>query len=251
MVCRLPSPCRFTLTRRSGRPPTSLQRRCFVHQPALAADRYRRVRVLILYRILYSGIEAAARDLYANISGSIPNIPVRGNRYGDWSSVHYNYDEDPDCWWSATNCVTPKLPGLKNDTVACDEANTWGYTLDDGKSTWSLHGESYLLRGADASSGPIRRSQLQPCEAVISRHREAYRMKADFSSLLLTILRYNRTLSTTTFSLSTKRPPSFVRRASGWPFLSRNRLTMVSSSRHRLERRGLASGSAARPTRWS
>ncbi|BGP56273.1 hypothetical protein JCM8202_001408 [Rhodotorula sphaerocarpa] len=79
-----------------------------------------------------AGIEAAARDLFANISGSIPNIPVRGNRYGNWSNVHYNYDQDPDCWWSATNCVTPKLPGLKNDTVACGEANTWGYTLDDG-----------------------------------------------------------------------------------------------------------------------
>ncbi|KAG0661302.1 hypothetical protein C6P46_004073 [Rhodotorula mucilaginosa] len=78
------------------------------------------------------GISAADRALFASINSSIPNIPVRGNRYGDFSGIQYDKQADPDCWWSSTHCVTPKLPGLLNDTVACNEANTWGLTLDDG-----------------------------------------------------------------------------------------------------------------------
>lgn len=82
---------------------------------------------------LCSGISAADRALFASINSSVPNIPVRGNRYGDFSGIQYDKQSDPDCWWSSTHCVTPKLPGLLNDTVECDEANTWGLTLDDGK----------------------------------------------------------------------------------------------------------------------
>ncbi|GAA5880116.1 hypothetical protein JCM3774_004153 [Rhodotorula dairenensis] len=78
------------------------------------------------------GISEEDRALFSSINSSIPNIPVRGNRYGDFSGVQYDQQTDPDCWWSSTHCVTPKLPGLLNDTVRCDEPNTWGFTLDDG-----------------------------------------------------------------------------------------------------------------------
>ncbi|GAA5993352.1 hypothetical protein JCM10908_001443 [Rhodotorula pacifica] len=78
------------------------------------------------------GISASDRALFASINTSIPDIPVRGNRYGDFSGVQYDQQADPDCWWSSTHCVTPKLPGLADDIVQCDEGNTWGFTLDDG-----------------------------------------------------------------------------------------------------------------------
>ncbi|KAI7879108.1 glycoside hydrolase/deacetylase [Lichtheimia hyalospora FSU 10163] len=43
------------------------------------------------------------------------------------------YDpKDPDCWWSASQCVTPKLPDVNADIYACDEPETLGLTFDDG-----------------------------------------------------------------------------------------------------------------------
>lgn len=82
---------------------------------------------------VYSGIQQSDIDLFTSINASIPDIPVRGNRYGDFTGVVYNTTGDPDCWWSATHCVTPAASaGLHNDTVDCNEANTWGFTLDDG-----------------------------------------------------------------------------------------------------------------------
>lgn len=37
------------------------------------------------------------------------------------------YDpKDPDCWWSASQCVKPKLPDVNADIYACDEPETLG-----------------------------------------------------------------------------------------------------------------------------
>ncbi|CAO3634719.1 unnamed protein product [Cunninghamella echinulata] len=44
----------------------------------------------------------------------------------------YTPQEDPDCWWSASQCTTPKHEGINADIVKCAEPETWGLTYDDG-----------------------------------------------------------------------------------------------------------------------
>ena len=71
-------------------------------------------------------------------SGIIPSdIQPRGatkGHYGisDDSSNSYNNDKDPDCWWTATGCTSPKHPKIGDDMTSCPEPNTWGLTFDDG-----------------------------------------------------------------------------------------------------------------------
>lgn len=71
-------------------------------------------------------------------SGIIPDgIEPRGatdGHYGisDESSDSYDDDEDPDCWWTATQCTKPKHPKIGDDLMECPEPNTWGLSFDDG-----------------------------------------------------------------------------------------------------------------------
>jgi hypothetical protein len=53
---------------------------------------------------------------------------------GDFSNFTptYNLAADPDCFWSATKCTTPKLPGLPPDIVMLPEPLSLGYGFDDG-----------------------------------------------------------------------------------------------------------------------
>ena len=44
----------------------------------------------------------------------------------------YDTNSDPDCWWSATRCTSPKKNKLSHDIVTCPEPSTWGLTFDDG-----------------------------------------------------------------------------------------------------------------------
>ncbi|CAO3597996.1 unnamed protein product [Absidia cylindrospora] len=44
----------------------------------------------------------------------------------------YDTANDPDCWWSASQCTKPKAQGVNADIVNCLEPNTWGLTFDDG-----------------------------------------------------------------------------------------------------------------------
>ncbi|KAI8061621.1 hypothetical protein BC940DRAFT_309977 [Gongronella butleri] len=44
----------------------------------------------------------------------------------------YDTVNDPDCWWSATQCTKPKKSGINADIVQCQEPNVWGLTFDDG-----------------------------------------------------------------------------------------------------------------------
>ncbi|KAI7906998.1 uncharacterized protein BX663DRAFT_494459 [Cokeromyces recurvatus] len=73
------------------------------------------------------------KKVYSSIDWTkAPNIPVRKlNPDGSLDTSHYP-DSDPDCWWSASGCVTPKLPDVNKDIYYCPEPETWGLTYDDG-----------------------------------------------------------------------------------------------------------------------
>ncbi|KAI9011892.1 chitin deacetylase 1 [Phycomyces nitens] len=64
---------------------------------------------------------------------SAPNIPVRKlSATGGLDMTGYDTATDPDCWWSATQCVKPKTAGINADIYDCPQPNTWGLTFDDG-----------------------------------------------------------------------------------------------------------------------
>lgn len=67
-------------------------------------------------------------------SGIIPsNVAQKGSGgTGDFSGVTYSASQDPDCWWTESQCVTPKHTGIPDDIWQCAEPDTWGLTFDDG-----------------------------------------------------------------------------------------------------------------------
>ncbi|WFD02401.1 hypothetical protein MOBT1_001083 [Malassezia obtusa] len=79
-----------------------------------------------------------ANSVWSDIkkSGIIPSEvkpkPQQGNDHMGVSSQGYNAQQDPDCWWTANQCVKPKHKGLPMDLASCPEPDTWGLTFDDG-----------------------------------------------------------------------------------------------------------------------
>ncbi|KAI8374243.1 uncharacterized protein BYT42DRAFT_499497 [Radiomyces spectabilis] len=62
-----------------------------------------------------------------------PKIPVRKmTAAGGLDMQGYDTANDPDCWWSTSQCVKPKIAGVNPDIYACPEPDTWGLTFDDG-----------------------------------------------------------------------------------------------------------------------
>ncbi|OBZ83538.1 Chitin deacetylase [Choanephora cucurbitarum] len=62
-----------------------------------------------------------------------PTAPVRSlTPQGGLNLVGYDTVNDPDCWWSATQCKKPKRNDINADIYACPEPETWGLTFDDG-----------------------------------------------------------------------------------------------------------------------
>ncbi|KAN0137536.1 glycoside hydrolase/deacetylase [Lactarius tabidus] len=76
--------------------------------------------------------DSQAQSMWANISGSIPNIAPKGQLNGSTINETYNAAADPDCWWTATQCTTPKVSGLSADVFNVPEPKTMGYAFDDG-----------------------------------------------------------------------------------------------------------------------
>ncbi|PKI82904.1 hypothetical protein MVES1_003766 [Malassezia vespertilionis] len=85
--------------------------------------------------------DAEAQKIWKDIqdSGIIPNdVQVKKQQGSEphmgIDSSSYNAQEDPDCWWSASTCKTPKHknPGMMEDLYTCPEPDTWGLTFDDG-----------------------------------------------------------------------------------------------------------------------
>ncbi|KAG7441949.1 carbohydrate esterase family 4 protein [Guyanagaster necrorhizus] len=74
--------------------------------------------------------DAEAQAKWQSISGSIPTN-ISGTPTGDFSDVSYPTD-DPDCWWTNSKCVIPKLQGLPPDVASVPEPLTLGYGFDDG-----------------------------------------------------------------------------------------------------------------------
>jgi peptidoglycan/xylan/chitin deacetylase (PgdA/CDA1 family) len=81
--------------------------------------------------------DTAATSVWNTIqsSGIIPaNVQQKGTGgKGNFTGVTSSYsNSDPDCWWSYSNCVTPKHTGIPDDIWQCPEPDTWGLTFDDG-----------------------------------------------------------------------------------------------------------------------
>ncbi|KAJ7590427.1 carbohydrate esterase family 4 protein [Mycena floridula] len=76
--------------------------------------------------------DTVAKNLWNSISPSVPNIAPKGTITGDTTNVTYSSATDPDCWWTRTGCVTPKLTTLKPDIFNVPEPKTLGYGFDDG-----------------------------------------------------------------------------------------------------------------------
>ncbi|KAI8089481.1 uncharacterized protein BX664DRAFT_385962 [Halteromyces radiatus] len=65
----------------------------------------------------------------------VPTSAVRkANADGTPNMSGYGAD-DPDCWWSATGCTTPKHSNVEPDIVNCPTVGDWGLTYDDGPLT--------------------------------------------------------------------------------------------------------------------
>ncbi|KAF8906182.1 hypothetical protein CPB85DRAFT_897336 [Mucidula mucida] len=76
--------------------------------------------------------DTVAQDKWNSIAGSVPsNIQPRGTPAGNFTNVTYTAD-DPACWWTYHQCVTPKLAGLPADIATVPEPMTLGYGFDDG-----------------------------------------------------------------------------------------------------------------------
>lgn len=67
-------------------------------------------------------------NLYNQIDWSkAPNAPVRKlGATGGLDLTGYDTVNDPYCWWSATQCTTPKTQGINADIRSCSEPETWG-----------------------------------------------------------------------------------------------------------------------------
>ncbi|KAF8639061.1 hypothetical protein AX17_001757 [Amanita inopinata Kibby_2008] len=78
--------------------------------------------------------DSAAWDKWNSISGTIPTtISIKGTLDGNFSTFTPTYPkDDPDCWWTLDQCVSPKLQGLPPDVFQVPEPNTLGYGFDDG-----------------------------------------------------------------------------------------------------------------------
>ncbi|THU99597.1 glycoside hydrolase/deacetylase [Dendrothele bispora CBS 962.96] len=70
--------------------------------------------------------DSVALDLWNSISGKIPNISQKSTSLSGYSA------NDPDCWWTYSQCTQPKLAGLQPDIIAPPEPSTLGYGFDDG-----------------------------------------------------------------------------------------------------------------------
>ncbi|KAI8883384.1 carbohydrate esterase family 4 protein [Backusella circina FSU 941] len=87
-------------------------------------------------------------SLYNSIDWTkAPSIQVRTRDInGNLDLTGYDAVNDPDCWWSASVCTTPKISDVNPDIVRCPEPETWGLTYDDGPNCSHNAFYDYLLQ---------------------------------------------------------------------------------------------------------
>ncbi|KAI8139236.1 chitin deacetylase 1 [Fennellomyces sp. T-0311] len=92
--------------------------------------------------------------LYASIDWTkAPNIqPRKLDAAGGLDMLSYDTANDPDCWWSASGCMTPKAAGVNADIFECPEPETLGYTFDDGPNCSHNAFYDYLLEQKQKAS---------------------------------------------------------------------------------------------------
>jgi hypothetical protein len=61
----------------------------------------------------------------------VPKTSVRKFKNDDLVQQGYDERKDPGCWWSAINCVKPKVNYLPQGYYTCPKGE-WGLTYDDG-----------------------------------------------------------------------------------------------------------------------
>ncbi|KAI8988043.1 hypothetical protein BDF20DRAFT_970080 [Mycotypha africana] len=61
----------------------------------------------------------------------VPDAPVRVQKDNGDFKTPKDENEDPYCWWSDTNCLTPKIE-IPGDLHSCPNAGEWGLSFDDG-----------------------------------------------------------------------------------------------------------------------
>lgn len=76
----------------------------------------------------HSEVQAVIKQIDWNY---VPKASVRKMRNGDIDQTGYDYDKDPDCWWTSTNCVSPRVNYLPQDFYTCPKGE-WGLSYDDG-----------------------------------------------------------------------------------------------------------------------
>ncbi|CAO3614620.1 unnamed protein product [Cunninghamella echinulata] len=63
----------------------------------------------------------------------VPNIkPSKADKNGNVVFDGYDDAKDPNCWWSDTNCVKPKVNYIPEDIYYCPTAGDFGLNYDDG-----------------------------------------------------------------------------------------------------------------------
>jgi hypothetical protein len=69
----------------------------------------------------------------------VPNSTVQsGNKDGTPSMSGYDAQNDPECWWTATGCTTPKHEHVPADTLNCPAVGDWGLVRIDTMKTKPL-----------------------------------------------------------------------------------------------------------------
>ncbi|KAI9633101.1 chitin deacetylase-like manno protein MP98 [Dioszegia hungarica] len=81
--------------------------------------------------------DTAARTLFssidAHVRSALPTTYPKGNPDGSHPGLVYDGGADPDCWWTYTQCTTPKnATGLQRDITTVPEPGSYGLTYDDG-----------------------------------------------------------------------------------------------------------------------
>ncbi|KAL0948021.1 hypothetical protein HGRIS_010644 [Hohenbuehelia grisea] len=80
-----------------------------------------------------------ARRIWQNIMPRVPaHVPIKNP-----DAPYLN--EDPDCWWTFQQCITPKLPGIPPDVASVPQPHTLGYGFDDGPNCSHNAFYDYLL----------------------------------------------------------------------------------------------------------